>query len=113
MWIENKLKDKYPNLGILFNKREEINSELDIYIPSFRLAFELNGPFHYEAIFGKERLYSIQNNDERKFQACLEKGIELCIVDTSKQRYFKEKTSQEFLDIITKIINSKLENGTP
>jgi len=44
----------YPDLVIHFNKKDAINSELDIYIPSLKLAFELNGIFHYEPIFGKE-----------------------------------------------------------
>jgi len=53
-WIEEKLKAKYPNLDIRFNEKEHINSELDIFIPSMFLAFELNGIFHYEPIFGKK-----------------------------------------------------------
>lgn len=53
-------------------------------------------------------LNSTKNNDKRKFQACLEKNIELCIIDTSTQKYFKETTSKIYLDIILKIINNKL-----
>lgn len=109
-WLEEQLIKLYPDLEKLFNKRETINSELDIHIPSLNLAFELNGIFHYEPIFGSERLASIKNNDNRKFQACLEKSIELVIIDTSKQKYFKEKTAQEYLDIITNIINKKLND---
>ena len=75
-----------------------------IYIPSLRLAFELNGIFHYEPIFGQDRLDKIQSNDGNKFQRCQEQGISLCIIDTSKQTYVKESTSQPFLDIILDII---------
>lgn len=107
-WLEIRLKELYPNVEINFNQKNTINAELDIYIPSLKLAFELNGIFHYEPIFGQEKLDRIINNDKRKFQACLEKGIEFCIIDTSKQTYFKDKTSQQFLDIITNIINTKL-----
>lgn len=107
-WIESKLKILYPSLVVHYNKNDTINAELDIYIPSLKLAFELNGPFHYEPIFGEEKLKSTQTNDKRKFQACLEHKIELCIIDTSKQRYFKEKTSNEYLCIITNIIEQKL-----
>jgi hypothetical protein len=106
-WIETKLKEAYPNLKILFNSKEAINSELDIYIPSLKLAFELNGIFHYEPIYGSEKLASIQNNDDRKFQACIEKGIELCILDTSLFRHFKEQKAKIYLEIINKIIISK------
>lgn len=77
IWIEEKLTVLYPNLKIIYNNKEIINSELDIYIPSFKLAFELNGIFHYEPIFGADKLDKIQNNDEIKFQACLEKKLNL------------------------------------
>jgi hypothetical protein len=108
IWLENQLTILYPKLKIDYNKTDTINAELDIYIPSLKLAFELNGIFHYEPIYGIEKLQKTQNNDERKFQACLEKNIELVLIDTSTQKYFKEKTSQKFLDIITEIIFKKL-----
>lgn len=106
-WIEEQLFLLFPDLEIHFNRRDTINSELDIYIPSLKLAFELNGIFHYEPIFGKEKLLNIKNNDERKFQACLESEIELCIINTSNQKVFKEKSSKKYLDIIVDIIKAK------
>lgn len=109
-WVENKLKEKYPNIEFHFNRRDAIKAELDIYIPNLKLAFELNGPFHYEPIFGPEKLKSTQNNDQRKIQACIEHNIDFCIIDTSKQKYFKEQLSYQFLNIITNIIDNKL-NG--
>ena len=113
-WLEEKLHSLYPTMDIKFNNKEVINSELDVYIPSLSIAFELNGIFHYEPIYGSEKLSSIQNNDNRKFQACLEHGIELAIIDTSGQKYVKPKTSQKYLDIITRIIDMKLsgQGGT-
>lgn len=111
VYLEKILKEKYPNLSMHFNQKDTIHSELDIYIPSLKLAFELNGVFHYEPIYGEEKLSSIQNNDRRKFQACLEKNIELCIIDSSKLVYFKEEKAKEFLDIIVSIIDSKLNKS--
>jgi hypothetical protein len=109
VWLEGRLKTIFPTLEINYNYKEAINAELDIYIPSLKLAFELNGIFHYEPIYGLEKLASIQNNDSRKFQACVEKGIELVIIDTSHENYFKEKSFKKYLDIILQIINMKLE----
>lgn len=109
-WLEEQLTSLYPDLQILYSDKTVINSELDIYIPSLKLAFELNGIFHYEPIFGDKKLEQIQNNDNRKFQACLEKNIELCIIDVSSQKYFKPQTSRKFLDIINNIINIKNQN---
>lgn len=107
-WLELKLIDLYPNIEFKFNKKDAINSELDIYLPELKLAFELNGIYHYEPIHGIKVLTNIQNNDKRKFQACLEQGIELCIIDSSKLVYFKETNALPFLDIIKNIINTKL-----
>ena len=105
-WIEKQLTTLYPNLDIHYNKTDTINAELDIYIPSLKLAFELNGIFHYEEIHGK--LSKIQKNDNRKFQKCIASKISLCIIDTSHQKRFTELSSKPFLDIITNIISKKL-----
>ncbi len=108
IWIESQLSARYPNLEILYNSKQVINSELDIYIPALKLAFELNGIFHYEPIFGQDKLNQISCNDNRKFQACLEMKIALCIIDVSSLLNFKENKAIRFLDIITKVINSKV-----
>ena len=108
IWVEQRLTEIYPNLEFHFNRKDTINSELDIYIPSIQLAFELNGIFHYEPIFSESQLLKCQTNDNRKMQACYERNIELCVIDTSSQKYFKPASSQKYLDIIVNIINSKI-----
>jgi hypothetical protein len=107
-YIETQLCNKY-NFEILFNNKEIINAELDIYIPSLKLAFELNGIFHYEPIYGCDKLKKIQTNDNRKFQACLEKNIELCILDISRMKNFKKERANEYILIINKIIDDKIK----
>ena len=103
-YIQKQLLEKYPSLTFLFNDKTAINSELDIYIPSLKLAFELNGIFHYEPVFGENKLQKIQENDENKFQKCINNNISLCVIDTSSQKYFKEQSSQKFLNIIIEVI---------
>ena len=112
-WLQQQLPLLYPDLEFHFNRTDAINAELDIFMPSLRLAFELNGIFHYEPIYGPEKLSRMQTNDSRKSQACFERGIELCIIDTSHQKYFKEPSAMKFLDIIKNIINSKLSGSSP
>jgi hypothetical protein len=74
------------------------------YIPEIKLAFELNGIFHYEPIYGTEKLNQIQNNDNRKFQACLEKEIELCVIDTSWIKHNTLPRMNKVLDIVEEVI---------
>jgi hypothetical protein len=105
IWLEEQLTVHYPNLEIHYNRKDAIGSELDIYIPSMKLAFELNGIFHYEPIFGEEKLDQIQTNDQNKFQSCIREGISLCIIDVSGMVNFKPKKAKKFLNIITDVIS--------
>ena len=108
IWIQAQLIKLYSKTEFHFNKKDTINSELDIYIPSLKLAFELNGIFHYEPIYGQNKLSSTQNNDNRKLQACFENGIEVCIIDISSMKNFKEKNALKYLEIIKTIIDNRI-----
>lgn len=108
IYLENKLSELYPDLEIKYNTKEEINSELDIYIPKYKLAFELNGIFHYEPIFGNDKLSKTQKNDNNKFQLCQKNNISLCVIDTSLFKHFKEQNAEKYLNIVKNIINESL-----
>jgi hypothetical protein len=111
-YLEEKLKKTFPTLEIRFNQRKDINSELDIYIPSLRLAFELNGIFHYKPIFGKDKLVSTVKNDKKKVKSCLENSIKLVVIDISDQKHFNDRTSEKYLEIILRNVeNSNLNAG--
>lgn len=107
-WMEEKLSKRYPSLDLVFNDRSVLNGlELDIYIPSLRLAFELNGIFHYQPIFGNQKLSKIQNRDANKVLGCAKSKVDICVLDISALKYFKEQKAQKYLDIIIDIINDR------
>jgi hypothetical protein len=106
-WIETEMILLYPNIDILFNNKNTIGSELDIYIPSLNLAFEINGIFHYEPIYGVNKFNQILFNDVCKSKACHDAKIDLCVINTSEQTYFKISTAQKYLDIINNIIKER------
>lgn len=109
VWIEEQIHSTYPNLPLICNDHSAINAELDFYFPTLQFAIELNGIVHYEPIYGPEKLASVQTNDDRKFQSCLEHSIELCIVDVSKiTNDFSPKTSQKYWQPLKEILDKKL-----
>lgn len=91
---------------ILCNDRKTIGSELDIYFPSLRIAVELNGPVHYEPIYGDDRFERVQNKDKQKLIECYKQGIELIIIDVSKMKRFTPIRSLPILNNIINIINT-------
>lgn len=107
-YLEKCLKETFPNLTIVYSGKEVIGSELDIYVPSLKLAFEIQGIFHYEPIFGQEKLDQIQKNDKDKIDKCFKLSIELIHINCSEQKQFSEKSSQEYLTIIVNKIKSLL-----
>lgn len=108
IWLEAELTKLYPSLVIVYNGKETIGTELDIYFPSLKLAFELNGILHYEAIYGLAKLKTIKNNDKIKKKKCKLNNIKLFVINTNKHKKFDPATSMVYLDKIIKEINRNL-----
>jgi endogenous inhibitor of DNA gyrase (YacG/DUF329 family) len=48
----------FPLIGIIENDRELLNGlEVDLHIPEFKIAIELNGPVHYIPMFGEKNTH--------------------------------------------------------
>ena len=62
--------------------------------------------FHYEPIYGQQKLEQIKSNDQNKFYLCHQNQINLCIIDISDMINFKPKKGKKFLDIICNIIDT-------
>ncbi len=102
VYLEEKLRKQFHDLTIECNSKSAIESELDFYFPSLKLGIEINGIFHYEPIFGKDKLESIQSNDKAKQRACDQKGIDLIIIPTLDS--YSSKTRRTYLESIITII---------
>jgi hypothetical protein len=101
IWIEENLKDRYC-FDIYFNNRDILKSgyEIDIYIPSLKLGFEINGIFHYEPIFGEDKLKIIKERDIEKMNECKELEINLIIIDIRHSKKFNKLKDSIYLDFI-------------
>lgn len=107
-YIEDILTNKYKELEIHFNRKDTIGCELDIYLPKLKIAFEINGIFHYKPIFGEDKLLRIQENDDSKIKICKDNKISLHIINTIDQKHFNRNNSSEYIETIISIIDEHL-----
>lgn len=106
VFLEEQITSNYPQLNCLFNDKKTIGSELDFYFPSLKLAVELNGIFHYEPIYGSDKLTRIQDNDKQKSIRCYELGIEFCTIDTSSCIHLTDKQKDKYWNILNSLLTS-------
>lgn len=107
---EHLQKGRHSSLTFSFNDRNVCDGyELDIYIPSLLLGFEINGIFHYKPIFGQEKLDNIIRKDLAKNIICKNKNIHLITIkDTSTK--FSEKYGISILNTINGYIDDHITN---
>jgi hypothetical protein len=107
-YLEEHLSSKFPELK--FNDKSTIKSELDIIHPKLKLAFEINGIFHYKPIYGVKKFSQIKKNDKEKLLLCKKHNIDLVTLDISKVLRFTPEHGDKFLSIIIEKINNKSKN---
>ena len=81
---------------------------IDLYIPSCRTAIEVDGPMHFEPVFGEEKLRKRMAADSQKNGLILTSGMVLIRVKLNKresQRYLRE-TLDNIVNLLNKISNS-------
>lgn len=104
VYLEERLRETYPTIVVLPNDRTAIGAELDLYLPEFRLAFELNGPVHYEPIYGRDKFERVKDIDSQKMISCYLAGIELCVIDVSKAKYLTQERKDFYWSLIDAVI---------
>lgn len=102
----NSLVKEFPNLDILPNDKTMLDGlEVDVAIPSLKLAIEWNGIVHFKPIYGQTKLDKIQNKDTEKLKLASNKNINLIIISdlVSNDKILKQ-AFQSVKDIINKLI---------
>ena len=102
VYLENKLKEEFPELVMNFNDRKLLNGmELDVYIPSLKLAIEWNGIYHYKNIRDDGFFEKVKNKDFMKMTECKKMNIHLYIIKdlTSQNKFIKDET-EKIINII-------------
>ena len=91
-----------PEHELFFNKRTILGNgqELDIYIPSYNLAIELNGIFWHSETCGKDRKYHLN-----KTEICFNKNIQLIHIIDQEWVLKKDIIKSMLLNKIGKISN--------
>lgn len=111
MWLENNLQIDFPNLIFDFNNKTELGYELDIFIPSIKIAIEIHGPTHYQAIYGEDRLKRTKELDLLKIELCKEKNINHYIIDVSNIRSWRPNKTITHYEDIKEIIKNNFFNN--
>lgn len=109
-YLESQLRSEFPNLELICNGKDAINSELDFYFPQLRLAIELNGIFHYEPIYGVNQLERIQANDHQKGISCNAAGIELCVISCT-EKHVTSNVKERYWSIVKNLVTPLLKRA--
>jgi hypothetical protein len=107
-YVESRLNEDFPSIEFLYNDKNVLGLELDIYSPSLNLAIELNGVFHHLPIYGEDVLRKIQTRDALKVEKCAAMNIELHSIDLGNEGFTKHYADRIY-QLVHDIIQSKLE----
>lgn len=76
--IIDLLRFHFKKLKVATNDRSLLGrQEIDIYLPEYKFAIEVDGPTHHKPIFGQATFERMQEADARKSKKLEELGIKL------------------------------------
>lgn len=101
-FVQGKLEESGYKVHV---HRKDIGGqyEVDIYLPDYQVAIEIDGPQHFLPVFGEERLAKNIKYDTVKNGILLSKGIKIIRV-----KYIKKHSSQKILNDLWEGIKNAL-----
>lgn len=103
IYVEKRLTEELT-LNISYNNTS-IGYELDIYLPEMSFAIELNGVFHYKAIYGEEALHKRQEIDRLKAEECVKRNIKLIVINVSEDKNNKKTFEKRYNEIVNLLLS--------
>lgn len=106
--LKELLKDGY---GVEFHKEQNLANtklQIDLFIPKLRVAIEVDGPSHFEPVWGDDVLKRNKSYDDKKSGLILGKGLVLVRIKQSKD-FSKSRAyliHQELKEQLSKIENN-------
>ena len=96
------LRFHFKKLEVLPNDRKAVGRELDIYLPTLKVALEIDGIFHTRPVFSEASFEKTKLNDAKKTKLCEDADIKLFRItlpeDSRKYYEFIKK------DIVERIV---------
>ena len=104
------LRFHFKKLIILPNDRTAIKRELDVYLPEYKIAIEIDGIFHQRVVFSEESFEATKRNDLKKTIKCQEAGIKLFRITLPEDsqtyyKYIKKEITERIAPEISKFIS--------
>jgi very-short-patch-repair endonuclease len=103
--LKNNIDTRFHYEQTLVNTRLQI----DLYVPTINLAIEVDGPSHFDAVWGEDALSKTKTYDDKKQGLIIGKGMTLLRI---KQRMdFSISRSKLILDKLLVLINELSNNS--
>jgi len=90
VYLISKFQKEYPHICVHPNDRELIGLELDLFLPDYKIAIEINGICHYKPIYGDEKFKKTLKNDETKRLKCQDIGVILVVIPNLWRKFTPE-----------------------
>jgi len=98
-FIEENIKNYFSDFEFIYNNTKIIGTELDIYCPTLKLAIQINGPVHYEPIYGEEKFQRVIDIDNEKRMKCKDMNINLFEINVSEDNVFDKTKDKRWLEV--------------